>query len=62
MNGEIPEERELILKTLKITGLNGVGNGDGSDLQMQIIMNGEVKGISAFRSSGGAADYGIHNP
>ncbi|XP_054155625.1 phosphatidylinositol 3,4,5-trisphosphate 3-phosphatase TPTE2-like [Oppia nitens] len=40
LSGEIPEpRRQLRLKTIKISALLGVGNGNGSDLQCQIHVN-----------------------
>ncbi|KAK3593566.1 hypothetical protein CHS0354_018654 [Potamilus streckersoni] len=39
-NGQLPPRRELRMSTIKIQGIKGVGNGDGSDLQMEIRVNG----------------------
>ncbi|XP_036360548.1 phosphatidylinositol 3,4,5-trisphosphate 3-phosphatase TPTE2-like isoform X1 [Octopus sinensis] len=35
-NGKLPEKKELNLISIKITAIKGVGNGDGSDLSIEI--------------------------
>eukprot|EP00794_Sanderia_malayensis_P007596 gene7596-8436_t len=41
-NGVIPTAKPLILQSFKIKGIKGVGNGDGSDLKLEIIVDGAV--------------------
>ncbi|KAK6172672.1 hypothetical protein SNE40_016284 [Patella caerulea] len=41
-NRELPPNKKLRIKTVKIEGLNGVGNGDGSDLGMEIRPEGNL--------------------
>ncbi|BFZ15305.1 hypothetical protein BsWGS_18344 [Bradybaena similaris] len=41
-NGQLPPNKELRLVTLKITGINSVGRGDGSDLFMELRQNGQL--------------------
>lgn len=42
MHGRLPTPKPLLFKSMKITGLKHVGNGDGSDLKMEVIINGRV--------------------
>ncbi|XP_065668918.1 phosphatidylinositol 3,4,5-trisphosphate 3-phosphatase TPTE2 isoform X4 [Hydra vulgaris] len=42
MKGHLPVPKPVVLKSLKITGIKGVGNGNGSDLRMEVIVNGHV--------------------
>jgi PTEN phosphatase family protein len=41
LGGLIPSPRTLKLKKITIHSINGVGNNDGSDLSMNIILLGE---------------------
>lgn len=41
-NGIIPLPRPLVLVSIKLKGIKGLGNGDGSDFRMEVIVNGKV--------------------
>lgn len=39
-NGELPPRKELKIKSFKIESIRGVGNGDGSDLSLELRVDG----------------------
>ncbi|XP_065058372.1 phosphatidylinositol 3,4,5-trisphosphate 3-phosphatase TPTE2-like [Rhopilema esculentum] len=41
-NGIVPAARPLAFVSIKVKGIKGFGNGDGSDLKMEIIIDGNV--------------------
>lgn len=45
LSGIIPSVRTLRLKSVTIHSIHGVGNGDGSDLSMNIILLSSMKGV-----------------
>lgn len=52
MNGRLPAPKNLRVKSVKVTGLKTVGNGDGSDLSMEIVQNGQVTYKVVFKEPG----------
>ncbi|XP_032219913.1 phosphatidylinositol 3,4,5-trisphosphate 3-phosphatase TPTE2 [Nematostella vectensis] len=42
LNRRMPPAVTLKLKTIKIDGIGGVGNGDGKDLRLEVIINSSV--------------------
>ncbi|CAG5129477.1 unnamed protein product, partial [Candidula unifasciata] len=41
-NGQLPPKKDLKLMSLKISGINSVGKGDGSDLFMELRQSGQL--------------------
>lgn len=41
-NGIIAAPKPLVLQSIKVKGIKGIGNGDGSDLKMEVIVEGRV--------------------
>ncbi|XP_066918370.1 phosphatidylinositol 3,4,5-trisphosphate 3-phosphatase TPTE2-like isoform X2 [Clytia hemisphaerica] len=52
MNGRLPQPKQLRIKSVKITGLKTVGNGDGSDLSVEIVQNGQIIHKVVFNEPG----------
>ncbi|KAL5012170.1 hypothetical protein ScPMuIL_010721 [Solemya velum] len=42
MNGEVPPDRFVRISYIKIRAIEGVGNGDGSDLSMEVRLEGRL--------------------
>ncbi|XP_031564991.1 phosphatidylinositol 3,4,5-trisphosphate 3-phosphatase TPTE2-like [Actinia tenebrosa] len=42
LNRRMPAPVPLKLRTIKIDGISGLGNGDGRDLKLEIVINGSV--------------------
>jgi len=42
MKGRLPTPKPFILKSLKMHGIKNLGNGDGSDFRMEVIINSRV--------------------
>ena len=49
LGGLLPSVRTLKLKKVTIHSINGVGNGDGSDLSMNIILLSTMKEASSSK-------------
>jgi len=41
-HGVVPAEKPLVFVSIKIKGIKNVGNGDGSDFKMEVIVDGAV--------------------